>query len=302
MADKKFEFTGKEVADAIKAACEKLDVPQERLDIEVLETGSSGIFGLIRKKAKIRVTVQEQESIEPVVESQALTEPKQSLRKTEAMKNGGKRATEKGKPRATAKAAPEKQFAKKEFNPPQEDLVPVSAESVALVKEVLIELLEKMEFPSTVEVSSEGIEVLCKITGEYEEYLTGQDGRTVDSIQYILRKIVARKTPERIKLSVDVGNYRDEREEGLKQKAAELAELVKADGKTQVIPALNPSERRVVHMVLQDDKEIRSRSVGDGLFKKILIYKPGKSKGDGRKRNYNKNRRGKGNRAGNSQG
>ena len=47
---------------------------------------------------------------------------------------------------------------------------------------------------------------------------------------------------------------------------------------TQAIPALNPSERRVVHMLLQDDKEVRSRSVGEGLFKKVLIYKPGKKK------------------------
>ena len=50
---------------------------------------------------------------------------------------------------------------------------------------------------------------------------------------------------------------------------------MKVDGKTQAIPALNPSERRVVHVMLQDDKSIRSRSVGDGLFKKVLIYKPG---------------------------
>ena len=72
-----------------------------------------------------------------------------------------------------------------------------------------------------------------------------------------------------------------------------MAEKVKADGKTQVIPALSPSERRVVHMSLQDDKEIRSRSVGDGLFKKILIYKPGQgNKGGGRKRNNSRGRRG----------
>ncbi len=302
MADKKFEFTGKEVADAIKLACEKLDVPQERLDIEVLETGSSGIFGLIRKKAKISVTVKEEETDEVPVEPQVEAEPKKNFRKPESSKTGTKKAGGRGRSRGTEKAPATESVEKRDTVVPEEDIVPVSAESVALVQEVLVELLEKMEFPSTVEVFSEGIDVFCKITGEYEEYLTGQDGRTVDSIQYILRKIIAKKTPERIKLSVDVGNYRDEREEELKQKAVELAELVKDDGKTQVIPALNPSERRVVHMVLQDDKEIRSRSVGDGLFKKILIYKPGKSKADGRRKGFNKTRRGKGNRAGNSQG
>lgn len=300
MAEKKFEFTGKEVTDAIKTACDKLDVPQERLDIEVLETGSSGIFGLIRKKAKIRVTIQPEAEEETGIEAQTEPEQRKNSRKAETSHN--RKTSSKQRPQASPNTRQPFSDAKRESKTVEEELVPVSAESVTLVKETLIELLDKMEFPSTVEVSSEGIEISCKITGEYEEYLTGQDGRTVDSIQYILRKIIARKTPERIKLSVDVGNYRNEREEELKQKAVELAGLVKTDGKTQVIPALNPSERRVVHMILQDDKEIRSRSVGDGLFKKILIYKPGKSKGDSRKRNYNKNRRGRGSRAGNSRG
>ena len=66
MAIKKHDFLGKEVADAIKEACETLKVPQERLDIEVLETGTTGIFGLIRKKAKIRVSVKEESELEAI--------------------------------------------------------------------------------------------------------------------------------------------------------------------------------------------------------------------------------------------
>jgi len=98
----------------------------------------------------------------------------------------------------------------------------------------------------------------------------------------------------------------------LQDQARELAALVKVDGKTQVIPSLNAAERRVVHMALQDDKEIRSRSVGDGLFKKVLIYKPGKPRAKGqnaensngaavpgtgntKKRSSSRGRRGKGN-------
>jgi len=96
-----------------------------------------------------------------------------------------------------------------------------------------------------------------------------------------------------LKLTVDVGNFREKRQEELKVRAVELAAMVKVDGKTQVIPALNPSERRVIHMILQEDKEIRSRSVGDGLFKKILIFKPGKGNRSGRKRPQSRGRRGK---------
>ncbi len=285
MSDKKIEFTGKEVADAIKKACEKLDVPQERLDIEVLETGSTGIFGLIRKKARIRVAVKQESEEILVVEEQpsvkgALPGNKKSPSRPKAAKTGAKQDRNSGAD--PFKKEPE----------PDENIEPASEESVTLVKETLEEILTQMKFPSTVEMDVQGIEICCKVTGEFDEYLTGQDGKVLDSIQYLLRKMVARKTQERIKLCVDVGDFREQRKEMLMERAAELALLVKEDGKTQVIPALNPSERRVVHMVLQDDKEIRSRSVGDGLFKKILIYKPGKGgRNDGRKRHHSRNRR-----------
>ncbi|PKN15596.1 MAG: hypothetical protein CVU68_13940 [Deltaproteobacteria bacterium HGW-Deltaproteobacteria-3] len=64
----------------------------------------------------------------------------------------------------------------------------------------------------------------------------------------------------------------------LQARALRLAQEVKETGKTRTIPAINPAERRMVHMALQDDTEIRSRSVGEGLFKKVLIYLPGKGR------------------------
>jgi spoIIIJ-associated protein len=104
--------------------------------------------------------------------------------------------------------------------------------------------------------------------------------------------MVSACVPDRIMLALDAGGFRERRAGELRERALELAEQVKADGKTQAIPALNPSERRVVHMALQEDKGVRSRSVGDGLFKKVLIYKPGK----GRRPSSRKRRGGQGGR------
>ena len=93
-------------------------------------------------------------------------------------------------------------------------------------------------------------------------------------------------------MTIDVGNYREKRFQELKERAVEYAAKVKEDGKTQVISSLNPSERRVVHVALQDDPDIRSRSVGEGLFKKVLIYKPGKGrKSNNRKRGRSRPRK-----------
>ena len=169
---------------------------------------------------------------------------------------------------------------------------PPSAEALEQIRADLGQLLELMGFPSEVRVVFEDNTVHCTITGAHEEQIVGPEGRTLDSLQYLLRKMVAACVPDRIMLALDAGGFRERRAGELRERALELAEQVKADGKTQAIPALNPSERRVVHMALQEDKGVRSRSVGEGLFKKVLIYKPGK----GRRPSSRKRRGGQGGR------
>ena len=295
MSLNKKDYYGKEVTDAIRQACADLNVPQEQLDIEVVEPGSTGIFGLRRKKAHIRAVVKTEGKTE---KTERPSPPTPEVRKKE----------EKAVAQAAEIAPPRPQPKKAEADPetaiddfPEdiqengEEEGEASAEAVALVQADLTALLDLMKIPSRIELEVQGLSVHCTIHGEYEEELTGQEGKILDSLQYLLRKIIAKKISERLRISIDVGEFRQKRIEELKEKALELAALVKEDGKTQIIAALNPSERRVVHMVLQEDKEIRSRSVGEGLFKKILIYKPGKgNKPGGRKRPSSRGRKGKG--------
>ncbi len=315
MSDTKKDYYGKDVAEAISNACKDLGAPQENLDIEVVETGSTGIFGLIRKKTHIRAAVKEVEAEEEMAQATVKIEtptqtkkkpkkedsvpaPKPSKDKVSQRKYGKKESqtvvtdpadadtggmsTKNDKPQPPSQVKPEVQK-------------PLSEESIELIGDELKEILNLIGYPSEVEVTAEGSAVTCKIKTDNEEILIGPDGKNLDSMQYLLRKMIARKITDRLRLSVDIGDYREKRKEGLKEKAVELAIQVKEDGKTQVIPALSPSERRVVHMTLQDDNEIRSRSVGDGLFKKILIYKPGKGKkGGGRKPYQPRGRKGNG--------
>lgn len=316
MTSKKQDFYGKEVADAIKSACDKLQVPQEQLDIEVIETGTTGIFGLIRKKAHIRAVIKKKAVVSPSPlakkDSGEAVIPAQE-KHVQAQPVTVETAEEKGAPEPTSPAVGaaavvtgKNDGAETEDDPDDDDDDNEDADDngvelpetvLKVVEEELSIILNLMGYPSALKVSAKGNSVLCHVDQEHEEILTGQDGKTLDSLQYLLRKIVARKVPGRLRLTVDVGNYRERRLADLKVQAAELAEKVKEDGKTQVIAALSPSERRVIHMSLQDDKEIRSRSVGDGLFKKILIYKPGKGgKNSGRKRSSSRGRRGQNNR------
>jgi spoIIIJ-associated protein len=286
---KEQDFYGGTVADAIANACKELALSQEELNIEVLETGSPGIFGLCRKRARIRVNRKAQDK--PTEVRPASAETTTALvaefapaKEQTPQKKKDKPPRERKKP--TAKPQQEKTEQLQQVEPeskaaPAEEFgpyVPPTAEALEAVRNDVAALLELMGCASTVTVELEHQTVACKISGEHQETLTGQEGRTLDSLQYLLRKMASRLLPDRTKLSLEVGDYRERRIEELKKRVLELAAKVREDGMTQAIPALNPSERREVHMLLQDDKEVRSRSVGDGLFKKVLIYKPGKKK------------------------
>ncbi len=287
----KIDYYGKDITEAIRKACDALAAPQENLDIEVVDTGSTGIFGLIRKKAHIRVQIKPViEEVAEIFELSALLAPEKKEEIPQARET------------CAPEAPPLVEVVRDEDDDEEDELLveaeqegDASPESIEIVRDELLRIVELMGFPSTLEVQTTGLAVTCTLRGDFEENLAGPEGKVLDSLQYILRKIVSRKVQERLRISINVGSFREKRLEELKLKAAELAALVKEDGKTQVLPGLNPSERRVIHMFFQEDKEIRSRSVGDGLFKKILIYKPGKGNrpGGGRKRPSGKGRQGK---------
>ncbi|MGR0480412.1 MAG: Jag family protein [Candidatus Electronema sp. V4] len=286
---KEQDFYGGNVADAIANACKELAASQEDLTIEVLETGSPGIFGLCRKRARIRVSRKAQakpaaaEAVRLEAEAaapQAEPAPAKEASKKKEQRSAKERKKPAPKPQLEKAEQPQEVEPKSKAAPAEElgPYVPPTAEALEAVRQDVAKLLELMSCPSTVTVELDNQTVACKISGEHQDSLTGQEGRTLDSLQYLLRKMTSRLLPDRTKLSLEVGDYRERRIEELKKRVLELATKVREDGMTQAIPALNPSERREVHMLLQDDKEVRSRSVGEGLFKKVLIYKPGKKK------------------------
>ncbi len=285
------DFFGKDISEVIDQACKNLCASHEELDIEVLETGSAGIFGLCKKKAHIRV----QRKAAVPVEQSAVSCPSQHKEVENtlveladnppapiAVEEMSTPAVEEVPTDSTGKSEKDESDEEpQEAEPLVEEEIPVeppSEENIGCIQADLQKLLILMGLPSEVQVVFEQNTVQCNISGMHEDHIVGTEGRTLDSLQYLLRKMVSRYLPDRIMLALNAGDFRERRAEELKVRAVELASQVKEDGKTQAIPALNPSERRVVHMALQDDKGVRSRSVGEGLFKKVLIYKPGKNR------------------------
>ena len=270
-------FKGKTVAEAIANACKSLKVSQEEMDIEVLNTGSSGIFGLIRPKSTIQVTLKKDaqavgDATRPSPPKKKAAEKKKTARKQAAKTSSKPKGTIDEKRDAAASVEPTSDIApaRKNNNISENDQETIRAD--------IEKLLELMKFPSDVSINHKEGSLLAHITGAHVDDIIGEEGRTLDSLQYLLRKMLRKKFPLKINLNLDAGDFRANRLEDLKKLSHKLAAEVKETGKTRSISSLNPSERRVIHMELQDDKEIKSRSVGEGLFKKVLIYRAGKGK------------------------
>lgn len=303
MSSQKIEFQGKDVADAIKNACKGLNASQGELDIEVLNTGSRGIFGLGRQKVRLRVSRKKQTDPDTATPFEAAINEdagKSAKKKSDSLRKKQQEKTDKlsekpepevsqtDKPAPDAVARQKSEPHKKSEPRPEQPTVEISPETLENIKNEVDRLLELMGYQSEVTIRLDNNTIVAHIDGDHVEDIIGPEGRVLDGLQYLVRKIISKRYQEKLIISLDAGDFRANRLKDLAELGKKLADEVRADGKTKAIPSLNPSERRVVHMALHGDKDIRSRSVGDGLFKKVLIFRPGKGKRGSRKRRSNR--------------
>ncbi len=271
----KIEYKGTNVDDAINLACAKLNVSREQLDIDVLAPGSNGIFGFGKKKAVIQACRKESETQDSVREEK-------KRERQPRKKNRQNLGPLKQRPRGTGKKIDS--ILEKVDEALTKSVTPEAGDQI---KQILVSILDLMGYASQVTISMEGNKVCATIEqNEHIEVLIGREGSTLDAIQYLMRKIISQKFVEKIFFSLDAGDYRANRKKELQELALDIATKVKECGKSRTVSALNPAERRIVHVTLQNDDTIRSASIGEGLFKKIRIYLPGK----GRRRSYRKSR------------
>jgi len=101
--------------------------------------------------------------------------------------------------------------------------------------------------------------------------LIGRRGRTLNAIQHILNCIVNRSSLVKRRVIVDAEQYRERREETLTNLALRLAVKVKSTGQEVVVEPMNPQDRRIIHLALQDDEKVTTFSRGEGSFRSVII-------------------------------
>ncbi len=230
-----YEFEGKSTEEAIQAASRKLNVPVEELDIDIIEPGSAGIFGLVGgKKAKIKVTLSES----------SLTEEQESEDLVDIGDLGDKK---------------------------EEPALPKEDETLIVARETLEKILSLIPIETTITAEQRNGKVTLNIQGDKSGLLIGRKGKTLDALQFIVNKIVNKAMAKKVNVVIDSENYRKRREDSLVQLALKMGDKAKRIRKPVTTGPMNPYDRRIVHLALKEDGHLDTRSRGEGLLKKVVI-------------------------------
>ncbi len=111
-------------------------------------------------------------------------------------------------------------------------------------------------------------QVTLNLRGEDLGILIGKHGQTLDALQYLTNLAAHRDSEERVRVVIDVEDYRKRREETLARLAHRLADRVKLRGERVVLEPMSPHERKVIHTTLQDDLRVTTYSEGEEPFRK----------------------------------
>lgn len=160
------------------------------------------------------------------------------------------------------------------YPPKYKDEVPVdvSEESIALGVETLQRMVDLITSDSTVLASTDQDRLLLRIDGGNSGVLIGRRGQTLEAMQFLTDKIINRKSESRVRLKVDIEGYMETRKANLQSLAYKMADKAKKTGKPSTINQMTAQDRRIVHIALKDDTRVRTQSMGDGYYRRLVIF------------------------------
>ena len=241
------EVTANSVDAAISKGLAELNATPGDVMIEVLEEPNTGLFGFGAREARVRIVLI-------------------GRRKSE-----GRDARE---DRSESKAdEPEPQESLPLAVVAEEDL----EEDAIVGRQVLVELLEKMQIEAQVDVhrtdedEEDSPHWMLNVTGARSNRLIGRRGETLSCLQHIVRLICSRRLERRANVIVDVAGYKTGRSKRLRGLAQRMAKQAVQQGRTITLEPMHANERRNIHLTLRGRQDVTTRSVGEGRGRKVTI-------------------------------
>jgi spoIIIJ-associated protein len=245
------ETEGGSIDEAIEKALEALRVERHQVEIEILENSARGLLGLGSRRARIRATV----------------------RASLASKLDGVGVGE-GNPEVSRETP-------SAFVPAPEEKVGrdgVAARAIAIIETILPHLVDSPDVQESRGTADDRGSIRLALSGSDSGMIIGRRGQTLDALEHIVNRVVFRDDVDSgLRISLDVQGYRQRRQESLEQLAVRLAAKARATGRFVTLNPMSPRDRRIVHLALQSDPSVSTRSEGEGHYRRLVIApKPGR--------------------------
>lgn len=238
------EANGSSIDEAIENALKSLGATRDRVEIEILNSAVRGLFGIGSRKARVRATLRAPIDTEIDTEHPELAAA------------------------ALHEAAPETPA-------PTCELTADDHQAEERARGVLEEILRHMEVHAAVHVRYADGAVQFNLSGDSSGVLIGRRGQMLDALEYLLNRVAGRDEGGAPRIIVDSENYRARRRESLQELARRMGEQAKKKQKPVTLNPMSPRDRRIIHLILQEDTSLVTKSSGKGYFRKLIIVPAG---------------------------
>lgn len=255
------EVTAGTVEEAIERGLDELDLERDEVEIEVLSPGRPG-----HEEARVRLTPlpyeDEYEEDEDEEDEEGEEDAEDEYEEEEYEED---EEAEEEQARAPARAgAPGRRFD------------PAVEQYATIARDTLADLLELMDMPARVTVEYAELDedlpsVGLDVRGEYMGILIGRHGDTLAALQFLLGMLVSKRADRRVRVVVDVEGYRERRARLLRDIAMRAAERAARYRQPIFLDPMIPSERRIVHLTLQNHPYVATHSIGEGDSRRVVV-------------------------------
>ena len=284
------ETEGNSIDEAIERALQLLGVSRDKVDIEIISNATRGLFGFGGRRAKVRATRRRplalgSEKASPTPASSAPARPPGPTAATPAPvaasapppataapRTASAPVQPAAAPRQRRSQAPPRRTPTPRPSPgPRPTPAPLDGANIERARGVLTEIVRLMGSPGGVEVAQDDDGVRLVISGDPNGALIGRRGQTLDALEYVINRVLAHEDETVSRLVVDLEDYRLRRRQALEALAQRVAERARRRGKPVSLNPMSPRDRRVVHLALQGDPTLTTRSAGAGFYRKVVI-------------------------------
>ena len=278
MSGTTLEIIAPTVEEALSQGLAQLGLTADAVSVEVLDSGSKGLFGLGGRQVRVRLTVNpppgEEVQTPPPARQKPADRPKGKpapVQKTEsapkAQREQKPRAEKKPAREVPAAPAPEKTRQDSDSNDPVLD----TTESI--VSKLIHYLGMKAQVSAHYDESSTDDRRIIQVDvrGDDLSALIGRQAETLNAFQYVASLIVGKETQKWVQLVVDVEGYRSRREKQVRQIALRMVDQVIKTGRKATLEPMTSSERRAIHIELRGHPAVTTESTGEEPHRKVVI-------------------------------